>query len=508
MGLFYRADLFKKYGLTVPTTWAQYLSDAKKLHAANPNAYIAAFPANDAQWFSGLAWQAGAKWFSTSGDTWVTGIDDSPSVQVANFWQQLISDHLVKVEPDFASEWYKDLSDGTLLTWPTAVWGENTLITNAASTKGDWRVAAMPNWGIHARATATGAARRTVVFKDSKHPAQAAQFAEWLNTQPAEHHRPDHQGRPLPGRPGRPEAARRQLPGRVLRRPEHLAGLPGRRQAGEHAFQWGPIMSTTFTQMAGRLRQVDERLRHARPGADVDAVPDRQHDEVAGLLGEVRLRAWGSTISGRPARRRPGMRQAPPGRTRRAPRHRPGRRSAARPRPPGRLGAGHVPGTVRGAVRPVLPAADRVRGLREPPQGARLGPRPRSQLHHDGVRGPVQLHPGLLRPVVPAGRGPGAAVRRGPDPGDAALRHRPRAAAGLGGRPVPALLPAGLLPAVRHSRGDRRDPLVVPVPARPEPGRRRAARRRLRHGELPRRATRCSGPSRTSSPGSTRATTC
>ena len=33
----------------------------------------------------------------------------------------------MKVEPDFASEWYKDLSDGTLLTWPTAVWGENTL---------------------------------------------------------------------------------------------------------------------------------------------------------------------------------------------------------------------------------------------------------------------------------------------------------------------------------------------------------------------------------------------
>ena len=61
MGLFYRTDLFKKYGLTVPTTWAQYLSDAKKLHAANPNAYIAAFPANDAQWFAGLAWQAGAQ---------------------------------------------------------------------------------------------------------------------------------------------------------------------------------------------------------------------------------------------------------------------------------------------------------------------------------------------------------------------------------------------------------------------------------------------------------------
>ncbi|MGH3167121.1 MAG: ABC transporter substrate-binding protein, partial [Trebonia sp.] len=81
MGLFHRADLFSKDGLTVPTTWAQYLSDAKKVHAAHPNVYITAFPSNDAQWFSGLAWQAGAKWFGISGDSWVAGLDDPPSQQ-------------------------------------------------------------------------------------------------------------------------------------------------------------------------------------------------------------------------------------------------------------------------------------------------------------------------------------------------------------------------------------------------------------------------------------------
>ncbi len=37
MSLFYRADVFKKYNLPVPTTWAQYADDAAKLHAANPN---------------------------------------------------------------------------------------------------------------------------------------------------------------------------------------------------------------------------------------------------------------------------------------------------------------------------------------------------------------------------------------------------------------------------------------------------------------------------------------
>jgi multiple sugar transport system substrate-binding protein len=248
MGLFYRADLFKKYGLTVPTTWAQYLSDAKKLHAAHPNAYITAFPSNDAQWFAGLAWQAGAKWFTTSGDTWVTGIDDAASTQVGNFWQQLISAHLVKSEPDFAPEWYKDLSDGTLLTWPTAVWGENTLITNAAPSKGDWRVAAMPNWGA-TKSNGNWGGSTTVVFKDSKHPAQAAQFAMWLNTN------------------------QQSITGLITKGGRYPADLTGQQQPAANSpvafyggqniwkvfqangqlvntsFQWGPIMSTTFTQM-------------------------------------------------------------------------------------------------------------------------------------------------------------------------------------------------------------------------------------------------------------------
>ncbi|HET8852235.1 MAG TPA: extracellular solute-binding protein, partial [Ktedonobacteraceae bacterium] len=63
MAMFYRADLFKKYNLPVPTTWAQYADDAAKLHAANPNDYITDFPPKQPGQFAGLAWQAGAQWF-------------------------------------------------------------------------------------------------------------------------------------------------------------------------------------------------------------------------------------------------------------------------------------------------------------------------------------------------------------------------------------------------------------------------------------------------------------
>src|SRR5690242_1129074 len=47
MALFYRADLFKKYGLTVPTTWAEFAADAAALHAKAPGVFLGSFSAVD-----------------------------------------------------------------------------------------------------------------------------------------------------------------------------------------------------------------------------------------------------------------------------------------------------------------------------------------------------------------------------------------------------------------------------------------------------------------------------
>ena len=246
--LFYRTDLFQKYGLTVPTTWQQYLTDAQKLHAANPNAYIAAFPAADTQWFAGLEWQAGADWFTTSGNSWVLNFNSSASQKVANLWQQLIAQHLVKVEPDFANGWYKDLSDGTVLTWPSAVWGENTILTNAASTSGDWRVAPLPNWGSTPSDGDYGGST-TVVFKDSKHPKQAAEFAAWLNTDQQSIQSLITKGGLYPA-----DAQGEKQP--AANSPVAFYGgqniwqvfAQGATEVNTN-FRWGPIMSTTFTQL-------------------------------------------------------------------------------------------------------------------------------------------------------------------------------------------------------------------------------------------------------------------
>src|SRR3989440_13066959 len=63
LALWYRQDVFQKYHLPVPTTWAQFADDAAKLHAANPNEYITDFPPKGAGWFIGQVWQAGGQLF-------------------------------------------------------------------------------------------------------------------------------------------------------------------------------------------------------------------------------------------------------------------------------------------------------------------------------------------------------------------------------------------------------------------------------------------------------------
>jgi multiple sugar transport system substrate-binding protein len=52
----------------------------------------------------------------------------------------------------------------------------------APNTKGKWAVAPLPAWTAGDKATGIWGGSATTVTTDSKHAAQAAQFASWLNT--------------------------------------------------------------------------------------------------------------------------------------------------------------------------------------------------------------------------------------------------------------------------------------------------------------------------------------
>jgi multiple sugar transport system substrate-binding protein len=182
MVFFYRQDVFSKLGLKAPTTWDQYAADAAAIHKANPKQYLGNFDAADPEWFAGLAQQAGANWWTASGDKWTVAINDAATQKVAAYWQGLVNQGVISPEPSFSTQWNTDMNNGTMVGWVSAQWAPNQLPTIAPSTAGKWQAAALPAWTAGDQAVGTWGGEAEVVTANSKHPAQAAQFVQWMNS--------------------------------------------------------------------------------------------------------------------------------------------------------------------------------------------------------------------------------------------------------------------------------------------------------------------------------------
>ena len=181
MALLYRADIFSKYHLTVPTTWAQYQQDAVTLHKANPKIFMTDFSVNDGGWINSLLWQAGVRPFNVSGTTLSIDFNSATALKVVNYWGSMMKAGLLTNTGDFNTAWYTALANGSVASWVTAGWGPVFLSGQAAKTTGKWRAAPLPQWTAGAHASANWGGSTDAVTVQSKHPKEAAEFAIWLN---------------------------------------------------------------------------------------------------------------------------------------------------------------------------------------------------------------------------------------------------------------------------------------------------------------------------------------
>jgi ABC-type sugar transport system, periplasmic component len=184
MMLYYRADLFEKYGIEVPKTWDEYAEAARTVRKKDPKVYLGTFSSKDPGSFAGLAQQAGAQWWSISGDAWKVNVNDPATVKVADYWGGLVKEGVIDDMPYFTPEWNKALNDGTLLTWPSAVWAPGVLEANAPKGKGKWAIAPLPQWTAGENVSGFWGGSSTAVAAASKYQEQAVRFATWLNTDP------------------------------------------------------------------------------------------------------------------------------------------------------------------------------------------------------------------------------------------------------------------------------------------------------------------------------------
>ena len=187
MALFYNQKIFTQYGLTVPTTWDQYVADAVKLHAANPNEYITS-DSGDPGFATSMIWQAGGKPYTVSGATSVTvDTKDAGTAKWAAQWDQMEEKGLLSQVSGWTTQWFNGLGNGTIATLVTGAWMPDNLETSAAAGSGNWRVAPMPTYTSGGTAaSAENGGSSYAVMKASSNALVAAGFEQFLATQPGE----------------------------------------------------------------------------------------------------------------------------------------------------------------------------------------------------------------------------------------------------------------------------------------------------------------------------------
>ncbi|MFC8800048.1 ABC transporter substrate-binding protein [Promicromonospora sp. NPDC057138] len=184
MGMLYRADIFKKYGVDVPTTWDEFAKAAQDLRDAGFKGSITDFPTNGNALNYALFAQNGWKPFQydPAKPTEVgINVDTPEAEEVLSYWKGLIDDDLVATEDAFTTDYNAALVDGTYAVYLAAAWGPGYLQgLSESDSDAEWRAAPMPQWDPKNPVQVNWGGSTFAVTKQSEQPEAAATVAKEL----------------------------------------------------------------------------------------------------------------------------------------------------------------------------------------------------------------------------------------------------------------------------------------------------------------------------------------
>ncbi|MFJ5275074.1 ABC transporter substrate-binding protein [Streptomyces sp. NPDC088358] len=181
MAMFYNKKVFDKYKIAVPTTWDEYVDAARKLHKADPKAYIAN-DAGDAGFTTSMLWQAGSRPYKVDGTKVTVNFEDAGAKKYTDTWQKLIDEKLLAPINGWTDDWYKGLGDGTIATLTTGAWMPANFVSGVPNASGDWRAAPMPQWAKGDQATAENGGSSLALPTLGKNKELAYAFVEYANS--------------------------------------------------------------------------------------------------------------------------------------------------------------------------------------------------------------------------------------------------------------------------------------------------------------------------------------
>ncbi|MFJ9173753.1 ABC transporter substrate-binding protein [Streptomyces sp. NPDC102360] len=180
LGLYFNRKVLKKYGYDKPpTTWEEFERmglDIKK--KSGGKVYLGALPTN-ANTFTGLSWQAGARWWNRHGETWKVDVDSAATRKVSATWQRMIDEGIVWL-------WNNDtvgqqkIRNNSLLTVVNPPWWATNLLSLGLPDK-TWGVGDLPTWQGQRTSSAPSGGAGWGVSADSPHKREAVEFIKWMS---------------------------------------------------------------------------------------------------------------------------------------------------------------------------------------------------------------------------------------------------------------------------------------------------------------------------------------
>lgn len=151
MALIYRTDVFDKYGVKPPKTWAEYAESAAKVKAAGGPVF-GDFGSNVPAVTTALMIQKGAQPFvyNLADKQKITiKLDDQATKDVLTYWGELAAKGLVGKEDQFTTDYIAGMVGGKYATYVSAAWAPGYLSgsgVGAGKDKGKFAVAPLPQW--------------------------------------------------------------------------------------------------------------------------------------------------------------------------------------------------------------------------------------------------------------------------------------------------------------------------------------------------------------------------
>lgn len=178
--MMYRKDIFDKYGVKVPTTWAEYEEAGKQLRAKGYEGHIGNYQPNGTAFNIAFFAQKNEHVYKySSEDPTKVGIDfeGKGTKEVMEYWQKLAKEGVVSTDDSFTAEWNKKIMDGSYASAINAAWLVGYMKgISGASDGAEWRMAPAPVWDDSTPMVNQGGSAFAVTDQ-AKHTEKAAYVA-------------------------------------------------------------------------------------------------------------------------------------------------------------------------------------------------------------------------------------------------------------------------------------------------------------------------------------------